>query len=218
MSGTSWGDSAEPASPGHAIAARRKLLGLTAEDIVSRAEGEISLKLLSELENNHRDPTSLRLGKYKALLDALQWSTDEFAQATGAPALPTRPAPASDGATPESRGPRRSLPVNLALVPDLAARASRLVTRDVDEALLVSDRALGRVHLGGQIVVELGATAQPGDLVLAALGRDATVLMEPGESVGTVFQSLSPSGPLLRLGDEPPTIQGVVRVILTNLL
>src|SRR5690606_7862812 len=95
----------KPSSPGNAIAARRRWLGLTAEDVVERTGGSINLKLLSQLENNHYDPGDLRLSKYKALLDALHWTPAEFEEATGVPPLVSDPLPGAEDFEPVLRIP-----------------------------------------------------------------------------------------------------------------
>lgn len=225
-----------PTSPGHAIAARRKWLGLSAEDLVERTDGAINLKLLSQLENNHYDPKDLRLGKYMALLSGLQWTPSEFEEATGVPPLATEGS--LRGA--ESYVPTLSIPIvgtisagmmgaeeyveaeghlsiDVMIAPQLASiPPNRLVSMRVNGNSMASEKAARQIAPGSYVVIELGAIPTDGSLVAAWLPRrDLAVLKEYREDTSTVLRSYNPGGPVFRLGDEEIEVRGVVRMIVT---
>lgn len=223
----------KPSSPGNAIAARRKWLGLTAEELVERTGGSINLKLLSQLENNHYDPGDLRLSKYKALLDALQWTPAEFEEATGVPPLISDPLPGAEEYNPTLRIPvvgtvsaglaaieeiveaDTFLHVDPRAAPPLANRSpGKLVALIVNGDSMVSDNAARMVPHGSQVVVELGATPEHGDLVVAWLpNRETLVVKHYQEDRSVVLRSYNPRGPIFRLGEEPIEVRGVVRMV-----
>ncbi|WP_341474691.1 LexA family transcriptional regulator [Thermus thalpophilus] len=73
----------EKPSWGQAIKARRQALGLTQEDIEAATQDAISQKTVSDLEVGRVHPLKLGAEKFLALLSALRWTPEEFAQATG---------------------------------------------------------------------------------------------------------------------------------------
>lgn len=73
----------EKPSWGQAIKARRQALGLTQEDIEAVTQDAISQKTVSDLEVGRVHPLKLGAEKFLALLSALRWTPEEFAQATG---------------------------------------------------------------------------------------------------------------------------------------
>ncbi|WP_460362263.1 LexA family transcriptional regulator [Thermus antranikianii] len=73
----------EKPSWGQAIKARRQALGLTQEDIEAITQDAISQKTVSDLEVGRVHPLKLGAEKFLALLSALRWTPEEFAQATG---------------------------------------------------------------------------------------------------------------------------------------
>ncbi len=63
---------------------RRKQLGLAQQDVVRDGEGGLSQSDVSRLERGFIHPTEgLSLGKFLALLKALEWSLADFSKATG---------------------------------------------------------------------------------------------------------------------------------------
>jgi len=68
---------------GEAIKARRKQLGLTQEDLEAATNDILSQKTISDLEVGRVHPLNLGAEKFLALLSALRWTPEEFAEATG---------------------------------------------------------------------------------------------------------------------------------------
>lgn len=220
-----------PVSPGAAIAARRTYLGLSQQDVVLRSRGVINLKLLSKLENDHVNPGTLRLAKYQALLEVLQWTPSEFEEATGVtPAISDLP-----GAAPYR--PTVSIPMvgtvsaGLAGVEEMVeysdsipidpqskvfrhAREENLVALLVNGDSMMSDATSRKIAPGSHIIVEVGAAPRDGQLVVAWLPeRDIAVVKQYRENSNTILRSLNPAGPVFRLGEEPIEIRGVVRMV-----
>lgn len=226
-----------PLSTGHAIAARRKWLGLTAEEVVERTDGAINLKLLSQLENNRYDPADLKLGKYKALLDVLKWTPGEFEEATGVPPMAPEPLPGAEAYNPSLRVPVvGTVSAGLAAIEEIVeadsflyidphvvtsvrnAAPGSLVGLIVNGDSMVSDSAARTVPHNSHVVVELGAVPQNGDLVVAWLpNRDTLVLKMYQDDRNAVLKSFNPRGPVFRLGEEPIEVRGVVRLVQTIL-
>jgi SOS-response transcriptional repressor LexA len=226
---------ARPASVGAAIKARRAFLGINAEDVVELTGGIVSLKLLSKLENNHTSVASLKLGRYRSLLSALQLTPAEFEELTGVTAALPEPEemPNATAFLPTLRIPiagtvsagLRSVNVSdatdhLALdpgLPGLRGRAStNLVALRVNGDSMVSDRASNSIRPGAHVIVELGALPSNGDIVAAWLpDRDTAVIKEFREGSDVVLRSLNPTGPVFRLGEEAVEVRGVVRMILS---
>ncbi len=68
---------------GEALKARRKQLGLTQEDLEAATNDILSQKTISDLEVGRVHPLNLGAEKFLALLSALRWTPEEFAEATG---------------------------------------------------------------------------------------------------------------------------------------
>lgn len=222
-----------PLSSGHAIASRRKWLGLTAEELVERTDGHINLKLLSQLENNHYEISDLRLVKYKALLGALQWTPSEFEEVTGVPPLTSESIPGAEAYTPTLRVPIvGSVSAGLAAIEEMVEadaylhidpRLSPAISRanpgslyglKVNGDSMISDYASKIVPDGSHVVVEVGAAPEHGDLVVAWLpNRETLVLKLYQEDNHVVLRSYNPRGPVFRLGQEPIEVRGVVRMV-----
>lgn len=228
------GRATRAASVGAAIKARRSYLGLKAEDVVERTGNLISLKLLSKLENNHVSPGSLKLGRYRALLGALEWSPTEFEVETGVPASAAEPE-GLPGARPYA--PVLSIPVigtvsaglrevdvsdaedHIGLDPNLPGVRGRssanLVALRVNGDSMVSERAGQSIKNGAHVIVELGSIPRGGDIVAAWLtDKETAVLKEYREGPDTILRSFNPVGPVFRLGDEPFEVRGVVRTVI----
>lgn len=226
-----------PLSTGHAIASRRKWLGLTAEDVVERTNNAINLKLLSQLENNRYDPRKLTLGKYQALLRVLKWTPAEFEEATGVPPLTSEYLPGATEYTPTLRVPvmgtvsaglaaieemgeaESYVHIDPGLSPALASAAPRnLYALRVNGDSMVSDKASLTVPDGSIVIVEVGAVAEHGNLVVAWLPNRETLVVKlfqegrDGEG-DVVLRSYNPRGPMFRLGAEPIEVRGVVRLV-----
>ncbi|HEX7041596.1 MAG TPA: LexA family transcriptional regulator [Trueperaceae bacterium] len=233
--GEKYRPAVRPSTPGDAIAARRRWLGLTAEDVVERTGGVINLKLLSQLENNRYDLTDLRLSKYKALLEVLQWTPAEFEEATGVPRLVSDPLPGTEDYIPEllipivgtvSAGilgveeyvePEGHISIDPRLAPQLAAiPPGKIVALRVNGDSMVSDTAARQIAPGSYVVIELGAIPRDRSLVAAWLPRrEMIVLKEYREDSTAVLRSYNPGGPVFRIGDEEIEVRGVVRMIQT---
>ena len=189
--------SVAPSSPGAAIKARRTYLGLTADDVVELTGGVINLRLLTRLENDHVSPSTLRVGKYRALLAVLKWTPSEFEEAEM----------------------EADFPDHLYLDPSLPGlrnrRESDLVALRVNGDSMVSERAGMTIRPGSHVIVEMGAIPSSGDIVAAWLPqRDLAVIKEYKEGPDSVLRSLNPAGPVFRLGIEPIEIRGVVRAVI----
>jgi hypothetical protein len=226
-----------PASAGSAIAARRRYLGLEQTDIVALTNGVINLKLLSQLENDHKHPSTLRLGKYRALLEVLQWSPAAFEAETGVPPMTSEPLPGGEPFTPSVQVPnagalsaglkegvrmlkdivkssRDWVPIDPSIPQLRGVRHDALVALTVDGASLVSEAAARYVRAGGVAVVELNALAADGALVAWWVPRfNVSLLAEEGESASAIVRSVDGHGPVFRLGDESRERRGVVRLV-----
>lgn len=224
-----------PSSPGAAIKARRTYLGLTADDVVELTGKVINLRLLTRLENDHISPSTLRVGKYRALLAVLKWTPSEFEEATGVAAVAGEPDDLP-GARPYS--PTLRIPIagsvsaglqavqmdadftdHLYLDPSLPGLRNRreadLVALRVNGDSMVSERAGMTIRPGSHVIVELGAIPSDGDIVAAWLPqRDTAVIKEFKEGFDAVLRSLNPAGPVFRLGTEPIEVRGVVRAVI----
>lgn len=223
----------KPASPGAAIAARRRYLGLSQEDVVRLTNGAINLKLLSQLENDHKHPKTMRLAKYQALLSALRWTPAEFEEATGVPPLTSDPLPGAEDFEPVLRIPVMGtvsaglaafeeiveadsfVQVDPRLAPGLASiPPDALVALTVNGDSMISDSAARMVPHGAHVVVEVGAIPTHGDLVVAWLpNRETLVIKLYQEGRDVVLKSYNPRGPVFRLGEEPIEVRGVVRMV-----
>ena len=225
-----------PSSPGDAIAARRRWLGLTAEELVEQSNDEISLKLLSQLENNRYGLENLRLSKYKALLNVLRWTPAQFEEATGVPRLLSDPLPGAEEYEPTLRIPiigtvsaglsaieeiveaETFLSIDPRVAPHQLASAppGSLYALLVNGDSMVSDFAAKEVRHGSHVVVEVGAAPTHGNLVVAWLPtREILVVKAYQEGSDVVLRSYNPRGPIFRLGAEPVEIRGVVRMVVS---
>ena len=225
-----------PVSPGAAIAARRRYLGLKQEDLVERTSGAINGKLLSQLENNHKHPASLRLGKYRALLSVLQWTPAEFEEAAGVPPLTVdAPQPPVVAYSPDVSVPvidmsalrsatRREVVMTSGRMISLdtsmarlgSASTEELVAIECDGHTVVSERAAHVLQTGSMVVVELSSLPRGDDLVVSFLPRrDLVAVHRAEEREGAIFRSLHANGVVFRLSpDEPVEVRGVVRVVM----
>jgi len=220
-----------PASAGAAIKARRLYLGLSQEEVAERTRGVINMRMLSRLENNHKSPSSLSLSKYNALVRVLQWSTQEFKEATGAAPV-TESLPNSLEYSPSSRIPivgsvsaglttvggdmteLDTLPVDLAAAGLHHVNEHDLVWMRVNGDSMISETVSKSIPHGSMVLVEIGAIAQNHDVVVAWLEhREAAVIKQYRESADVILRSYNPRGPLFRLEDEPVDVRGVVRLV-----
>ena len=121
-----------------AIQARRKELGLTQEALASRSGDLLAQRTISDLERGAINPLHLKAERFYALLRALKWTPEEFAEATGLEIVPvyehqeslgtaTVSAPTSgayvrvDEAEVESERGRPVIPGGLVMVPVVGA-------------------------------------------------------------------------------------------------
>ena len=108
------------AIPPNPIKLRRLVVGLAAADVVERTGGEISLKLLSRLENGHVSALSLRKIKFAALADALGLTE---------PDLQVLIHPTGEAGTPRRR------PVAPQFIDDVRQSRQAQIKRSVDVAI-----------------------------------------------------------------------------------
>lgn len=225
-------------SVGAFLKARRAYLGLTAAEFVERTNGVITLKLLSQLENDHRHPSSLRVTKYRALLAALELTPQEFERETGVPPLTSDPTDDLPGSVPFTGSLRVPIAGTVSAgllavqmetdfadflnldphLPGLRGRDdSRLVAVKANGDSMVSERASFSVPHGSTLVVEIGAIPTDRDLVVAWLDEhDTAVVKEYREGKDAVLRSYNPRGPVFRLSDQPFDVRGVVRMVITT--
>lgn len=225
----------ERRTPGAALRARRALLGISQQEVIEKTAGVINHKLLSRLENDHAHPNRLRLAKYRALLEALEWTPTEFEEATGVPPMTTPVTFPGE----VMYDPTQRVPVygNVAevLMKMLAAgippephdhiridprRNSRVENPNELQAFaasgdaVISETAMQKVPAGSLLIVEPGVRARERDIVLAWLPeRQLAVIKEHREAAGTILRSHSLDGPVFRLGDEPIEVYGVARMV-----
>lgn len=220
-----------PRTPGNAIAARRRYLGLSQTDVADRTNGIINERLLTRLENNHKSASSLSLTKYNALVSVLQWTPNEFMEATGvAPVhdeLPNArayrpnvqiPLVGTVGAGLASIGGSmqnaETLPIDLEASGLQHVNPRDLVWMLVNGDSMVSEHASRSVPQGSLVLVEVGALPRHGDMVVAWLpARDTAVIKQFAEGSDSVLRSYNLAGPVFRLGEEPLEIRGVVRLV-----
>lgn len=231
MSNSYEGGRVKPASPGKAIAARRKYLGLTQPDVVERTNNVINGSLLTRLETDRKSPGSLSLSKYNALVAVLQWTNEEFKAATGvAPVsqslpnimeyLPSSQIPivgsvsaglASVGGDMEGLD---TLPVDLNAAGLQNVNPRDLVWMRVNGDSMISETVSKALPHGALVLVEVNAVPQNSDVVVAWLeNRETAVIKQYRESADVILRSYNPRGPLFRLEDEPVDVRGVVRLV-----
>ena len=82
-----------------AIHERRKMLGLTQEEVAARTRDLLAQRTVSDLERGKVNPLSLKAERLFALLRALEWTPEEFAEATGLelPGMAREPRPQDFG-------------------------------------------------------------------------------------------------------------------------
>jgi len=220
-----------PKSPGTAIAARRKYLGLTQADVAELSHGVLNERLQTRIENDEKSVASLALTKYHSYLDVLQWTFREFKDATGyAPAVEEMPharpynpsfwvpiaGTVSAGLT--SIGGEMddvdTMPVDLEAQGLQGVNRNSLVWLIVNGDSMVSDTVARNIPRGSMVLVEVGGLPSDGDLVVAYLPkRDAMVVKQYRESADAVLRSYNPTGPAFRAADEPIEVRGVVKLV-----
>lgn len=217
-------------SPGSAIAARRRALRMTIEDVVNLTRGVINQKLISRVENDHTSVSQLKVSKLTALLAALRWTVPQLEEATGVKLSEGLP-----GA--ESYVPNLRLPVlgtvgaglrdvdysmehptdYLSIDPHTSGIRGRptknLVVFNVNGDSMLSERASRSIPNGSQVIVELGASPENGDIVVAWLPEHETAAIKRYGEEDAVLRSYNPRGPAFRLVDGEAEIRGVVRLV-----
>ena len=217
-------------SPGAAVAARRRALGITIEDVVNTTRGVMNQKLLSRIENGHVNLTQLRVSKLAALLSALRWEVADLEDATGVTL--GEGLPGADVYLPSVRvrvlgtlrGGLEDVEVALANPTDVmmldphvngvrGAPAESLVALRVADDSLLSERVARAVPVDSTAVVELNASPKKGDIAAVWLPeRQMAALVGWGEE-DAVVRTPAPSGPAFRLTNETVEVRGVVRLV-----
>ena len=221
---------ARAVSPGAAIAARRRALGITIEDVGNITKGVMNQKLLSRIENDHVNLAQLRVSKLAALLSALRWEVADLEDATGMTLgeglpganvyLPSLRVPVLG----TLRGGLENAIVHMVEPPDVmtvdphadglrGTDTSALVAFVVAEDSLLSDDVAERVPAGSTVIIELDARPRPGDIVAAWLpAREMAALTAFGVN-DAVVRTPDPTGPAFRLTNEAAVVRGVVRLV-----
>ena len=224
--GRAW----QAVTPGAAVAARRRALGITIEDVVNVTKGAMNQKLLSRIENDHVNLTQLRVSKLAALLSALRWEVADLEAATGVtlgdglpgagvylpsmrvPVLGTLRGGLSDVAS-LMADPVDVLTVDPHVDGLRGVDASAMVAFVVAEDSLLSDEVAARVPAGSTVIVELNAKPRPGDVIAAWLpSREMAALTAFGQH-DAVVRTPDPTGPAFRLTNEAAEVRGVVRLV-----
>lgn len=215
-----------------AIRGRRNYLGKTQAQIVEETSGVIYPRLLSELETNARSVNRLTLPKLRALITALEWTAEEFSHETGIDVPASRPIPDSVEYSPTLAIPSyRSIssgingvesersPKPFLLDPNFPGLRGRDVTRlavlKVNGDSMVSDSASEEMRLGSMLIVEWDAVPSENDMIVGWIEQvGASVLKRQAEGRATVLHSLTPTGPVFRVGDHEIDVRGVVRWVM----
>lgn len=217
-------------SPGAAIAARRRALGITIDDVVNVTKGVMNQKLLSRIENDHVSLAQLRVSKLAALLSALRWEVADLEEATGVSLgeglpgaevyLPSTRVPVLG----TLRGGLENVPVSLAAPEDVmtvdphvdgvrGTPLQSLVAFRVASDSLLSERVARVIPVDATVVVELDASPKRGEVVAAWLPtRGMAVLVVHGEA-DAVVRTPDPDGPAFRMSSEVSEARGVVRLV-----
>jgi SOS-response transcriptional repressor LexA len=215
-------------SPGSAVAARRRALDLTVDDVVNLTKGVINQKLLSRLENDHVSVAQLRVNKLSALLAALRWTVAELEGATGVSL--NEGIPGTESYVPSLRLPvlgtvsaglrdasqSMSEPIDyITLDPHAAGLRGRphdrLVVLEVNGDSMMSESVQRSIPHGAQVVIELGGVPVDNDIVAAWLPEFETAVLKRYREHGAVLRSNNPTGPVFRLNDTEIDVRGVVR-------
>lgn len=217
-------------SAGAAIAARRRALNLTNDDVVNLTKGVVNQKLLSRLENDHVGIQKLRVTKLAALLSALRWTVADLEEATGVKL--SEGLPGAESYVPNLRLPvlgtvaaglrdvdeSMSEPVDFLTVdPHSSGLRGRpteqLVVLTVDGDSMMSENVQRSIPHGAQVIVELGATPVNNDIVAAWLPDHGTAVLKRYQEEGAILRSHNPRGPVFRLDDANIEVRGVVRLV-----
>jgi hypothetical protein len=222
--------SAFAVSPGAAVAARRRALGITIEDVVNTTRGVMNQKLLSRIENNHVNLAQLRVSKLAALLSALRWEVADLEAATGVTL--GEGLPGADVYLPSVRvrvlgtlrGGLEDVEVSLASPTDVmmldphvngvrGTPVDSLVALVVADDSLLSERVARAVPVDSTAVVELRATPRKGEIAAVWLPKRAMAALVGWGEDDAVVRTPDPSGPAFRLANEAVEVRGVVRLV-----
>lgn len=211
---------------GRAIEARRKWLGsLSALDIENKTNGVIYQKLLYRIEGGDKDPLTLDVVQLNALLKALEWTPQEFSEATEL-ALPKSFQPPEGNAKLDASGMlegSRSVPVYDLVSAGPGGEGGTIVdTLDIPATWkgsfgayqVTGDSMAPHIPDQARVVVKLQDYAEPGDIIV---GHDPEIgtfvkvfsgMVSPGVAR---LSSLNPYYPPLQA--SALTIFGVVEEI-----
>jgi transcriptional regulator with XRE-family HTH domain len=135
-------------TPGAAIAARRRALGETIEDVVKLTGNAMNQKLLSRLENNHVEIQELRVVKLAALLSALRWQVSDLEKAAGIDLnLGEMPEPSSPPPAPATPSGDRRARFDLERSVDVAISKMRDELKRMDEHLAALEAEVEKPRL-----------------------------------------------------------------------
>jgi len=217
-------------SPGAAVAARRRALGITIEDVVNVTKGVMNQKLLSRIENDHVNLAQLRVSKLAALLSALRWEVADLEEAAGVPLgeglpgasvyLPSLRVPVlgtlRGGLGTDDVGTAE--PVDVITVDAHAdgvrgADTNALVAFVVADDSLLSESVSVRVPVGSTVIVELGAKPKAGDIIATWLPEREMAALVGFAQHDAIVHTPDPDGPAFRMTNETALMRGVVRLV-----
>lgn len=220
---------------GRTVAARRNYLGKSQPNIESETNGVIYVKLLSRIETGKQSLGSLSSHKLGFLIRALEWTNQEFTEATGVSVgYDPKPIPTAEPYVPSVQVPiYDSVSAGLSAatggdsqvkdylgldtrLPNLRGRNhDRLVVMPVNGDSMVSPKAHESIPEGSLVVVEVGAIPQHSDVVVAWIeDENLAVLKRYEEGSDVVLTSYNPNGPVFRFGEKQAEIRGVVRLVM----
>ncbi len=186
-----------------AIKARREDLGLSQEELALRAD--VSQSLVSQIERGVQNPAVISVDRFYRLLRALEWTPEEFAEATGLE-LP--------GVTREPKAEDLGMPVEVYTLPLIQAGAGPPWYQDEAETITLALPELRYPKDKLFVVRIVGDSMSPylenGDLAvvyqdpgLAAKGKAVAVWLADDGVVIKRFLGETEDG-LLYLGNDNP--------------
>ena len=214
---------------GRTIKARRVYIGKSQPDIERETNGALYVKLLSRLETGQKQLETLSFTKLRTLIAALEWTTEQFVQATGIQIdveLPNATPYNASFAVPVfpsvSAGLASTIDEDLVIghyMLDPAVSGLRGRNMNNMRIMMVNGDSMASSELaqsipdGSYVVVELGAVPRAGDIVVAWIDKlDTAVLKRFEEDDTAVLTSYNPAGPVFRASEYDMDIRGVVRM------
>lgn len=217
---------------GARIRAQRAFVGKSRPDIERETEGLIYRDLQKRVEDGTKKVRTIHLRHLTAWIDALEWTVQQFEDATGVELPESGAVPGNSPFNGSIQVPMYGsvaagiLGVDMNDTPDTfmmldpslpglkGRNPKRLGVLKVTGDSMVSPDAALTVPEGSMVLVEWGAAPRAGDLVVAWLpDHETAVLKQYQEGRDIVLRSLNPSGPAFRSSDEPD-VRGVVRLVM----